>query len=156
MPTAFDRLLGETQGRIAPVNANPPAGEFVFALGSDTRGASFPLNVGDYARVEQTADVTGLKLIRFQAILRPPETVPTGTRWVFEWGLGSTAQGRREFSLGETLRIADGAVNVASLVGDQTIFFRLLFTFAEGAPLLTENGDNITTESGDPLEYEGS
>lgn len=146
MSTAFDRLQGITQGRLSPpAQANPVSGQAVFVLGSDTSGVYFPLNLGDYAQVQQTADTTGLKLIRFQAVLRSPTDVPEGTRWALEWGLESTVQGRRILSPGQSLHLRDGAINVTTLEGDQTFFFRLRFIGASGFPPIIEG---ITPSTG--------
>ena len=160
MPTAFNRRLGETQGRVEPVGANALDGSFVFALGSDVSGSKYPINLGDSVRVEQTADVTGIKLIRFQAILRPPASLPAGTRWIAEWGVGHIVHGRRELPATEPVHLRDGAINVSAMSGNKTIFFRLRFvgtgpivdlvsiTPAGGTPLggspVTIKGWNLT------------
>ena len=47
MSTAFTRLLGTTQGRIAPANASAFQGDYVFALGSDVPGVVGTFNLND-------------------------------------------------------------------------------------------------------------
>lgn len=140
MTTVFSRLAGATQGRIAPVNAVPPDGSFVFCLGSDLPGAFERIVSGDAVVLSQAADITalGIVLVRFTATLRAPAALPTsyldtadgsthaaGLRWVFSWLVGSAVYGSRELSASRTVTIRDGALDVSRLTGVQTIKFSL-------------------------------
>ncbi len=125
MSTAFDRLLGDTQGRIDPRNATAAQGDFVFALGSDTTGVKYTFNLNDNALLQQQADVTGVNFIRFSATLRPPKTMPAGTKWQLQWGLDGTVHGYRDLVPGRTLYIRDGVISTTGLSGNHNIRFRL-------------------------------
>ncbi len=129
MSTALNRLLGTTQGRIAPVGARPPSGTYVFVLGSDVPGQRYRFLNGDKVTVEQTADATGQKLLRFWATIRGPETMPGDAKWTLEWGVGVDVHGSRVVEPGRTTLInEDSVVNLTSLAGDHTVFFRLVFS----------------------------
>jgi len=142
------RRFGVTQGRIAPTGVTPELGAFVFCLGSDLAGDVQQIVDADSIEVTQTADVTGIKLVRFTAHVRPPalltgDTVqPDGgivracrdtadgnmvsgvVYWVFSWAINAVRY-RRTLYPGRTLIIRDGAVDVSQLVGNQTIKYRL-------------------------------
>ena len=45
---AWNRELGTTQGRIAPLGFAPPSGTYAFVLGSDLPGLLQKLAVGDH------------------------------------------------------------------------------------------------------------
>lgn len=123
--TPFNRRAGVTQLRIQPTGAAPGLGSYVFCFGSDLPGVFVQANLNDGVELSQTADVTGIALVRFRAVLRPPSTAPVGGRWVFEWRVNATTYGSRELKAGRVLSIADGAIDTSQLSGNQTIKFRL-------------------------------
>jgi phage tail-like protein len=125
MSTALNRLLGSTQGRIKPNGTTPPLGEYVFALGSDVAGITYTFNTGDNVLVAQTADMTGQKLVRFTAVVRPPTSMPASVWWELEWGVDAQVHGSRKLTPGSTLQLIDGVINVTSLVGNHDLKFRL-------------------------------
>lgn len=141
MASAFERLSTETQGRIVPAYAPAGLGAHAFVLGSDAPGDVQRLSLGDQVMLTQTADITGVKLVRFRARLRPPASLPVegldldqagavpsvavAPRWVFDWGVGLVVHGARELAPGRTLFVNDGAVDVSQLSGPQTLRFRL-------------------------------
>lgn len=141
MASAFERLSTETQGRLAPIFAPPVLGEHLFVLGSDAPGDVQRLALGDQVVLEQACDVTGLKLVRFRARLRPPAAlpavgydldqvgavpeVPVAPRWLFKWGVGAAVHGVRELRPGRVLAVNDGAIDVSQLSGTQTLRFYL-------------------------------
>lgn len=142
MTTAFDALLGTTQGRIQPASVVPPLGDYVFCLGSDVAGVVRRVVSGDGVTLTQTADVTGLVLVRFRALARPPSALPAayrdtadGTlgvgalRWVFSWGVNALVQGRRTLMPGRSLDLSDGAIDVSQLLGNQTLKFALVAAY---------------------------
>ena len=69
---AFTARLGVSEGRVerAP-------GDVVFALGDLTPGWTADFAAGDYVEVAQTADLTGVAVVRVTGTLRAP---PAG-RW---------------------------------------------------------------------------
>jgi hypothetical protein len=97
----------------------------VVCLGFDEPGHAYELNVGDEIRLYQTADVSGLRCVTFQARLRPPPSVPAGARWAFVWGVGATEHGRRVLAPGRTRDMVAGAIDVSQLTGDQELRFTL-------------------------------
>lgn len=141
MASTFERLSTETQGRVKPAHAAPLLGNYVFVLGSDVPGDVQRFSVGDQVVLEQTADVTGLKLIRFRARVRGPVSVPTTgydldvigsvplvpvtVRWLFQWGVGADVHGTRELLPGRTIVVNDGAIDVSQLAGNQALRFVL-------------------------------
>lgn len=141
MSTAFNRRVGELQGRIAPVGAVPVIGAFVFCFGADVPGDVRRLAIGDQYRLEQSADVTALALVRFRCRVRGPASMPTlgldltqvgsvpevavAPFWVFEWGVGAAVQGARVLAPGRVLTVNDGAVDVSQLTGVQALHFTL-------------------------------
>lgn len=142
MSSPFDRLLGVTQGRIRPTGVVPGLGEFVWCLGSDVPGDTHWLAAGDRVSLSQTADVTGLVLVRFRFQVRPPEAMPSSylntvngavvqgsPRWVFSWGVDAVVHGRREVPHGRRLDVRDGAIDVGSLMGNQELRFTLQLVY---------------------------
>ncbi len=129
MSTAFNRLLGTTQGRIAPVNAHPPLGTYVFCLGADDIGRTWKFLSGDKVTVSQAADMTGQKLVRFWGTVRPPVSMPGDAAWTLEWGVNAQVHGSLLLEPGRT-RVIDeeAAINVTSLGDPNTLFFRLVFS----------------------------
>ena len=122
---AFDRLFGSGQGRIEPVNASAFDGDWVFCLGSDLAGAEWDLNPNDGIELSQAADITGLKLVRFKAHLRAPETMPAARGWYLRWFVGAVEQSSILLEPGEELDIEDGAFDVSQVTGTQTLKFVL-------------------------------
>lgn len=135
---AFTRRIGIASGRIQPTGAAAVLGTHVFCFGSDVAGDVQKIVTGDGMMIVQTADVTGLKLVRFRAKMRPPSGLPaqyldtadgtfhTGSlRWFFKWGINLTTHGQREIKPGRLLDIQDGAIDVSQLVGNQDIKFIL-------------------------------
>ncbi len=142
MASVFERLSTETQGRLAPAFAPPLLESYAFVLGSDRPGDVARLRIGaEQVVLAQTADVTGLKLLRFRAYARGPARMPeTGfdldhvgafpdvavaPRWLFQWGVGGAIHGTRTLLPGRSLVIHDGAIDVSQLTGSQTVRFYL-------------------------------
>lgn len=163
MTSAFEYLSTEEQGRVRPVGAPPVLEDFVFVLGSDRAGDVQRFAIGDKVVLEQTADVTGLKLVRFRATVRGPAVMPAiaydldaalstpGTpntaatdeaaaqvaaapKWYLTWGVGNAVHGTRELLPGRTLTINDGAIDVSQVTGDQALRFTLKLVIDPGDP----------------------
>lgn len=100
---------GVAQGRIQPRFATPTHGLWDFCLGYDggeDREPEFMLNVGEEIKIEQAADLTGIKLINFAWTMRTPSTLPVAETLVnagavrFKTGdLFSTGDGCRGIQL---------------------------------------------------------
>ena len=123
--TAWNRELGTTQGRVAPVGFAPPQGEFAFVLGRDLPGLRQKLNVGDFAEVKQTADFGDAKLVRLRARMRPPEALPAGLAWRASLRIDGVERVGVLLPPGKTRDRVDLAANVSKLTGNHELAFRL-------------------------------
>jgi hypothetical protein len=74
--TAWNQQLGTEQGRLAPVGYTPTQGSYAFALGNDVAGRCVRIQAGDFVEVEQTADLGGSTLLRFNGRMRAPLQLP--------------------------------------------------------------------------------
>lgn len=120
--------LGTTQGRIVPSGWTPPEGTHAFVLGSDVPGVERSFVAGDYMRVEQSADLTGIKSIRPRVRVRPPSSIPAGAKWSIIFGVDTDGQvvyeldGSADSALtGETRDIDDVVINTSALSGTHAI-----------------------------------
>lgn len=142
MSTALSRLYGSEQGRITPAFLSKIAGDFVFVLGSDRPGVVQRFVQDDQIILEQTADITGVKLVRFRAQIRAPSSIPSvgisttggaglfpeisvAPSWTFSWGVGTDVHGSRLLEVGKTYVMNDGAIDVSQLTGNQALRFTL-------------------------------
>ncbi len=121
--------LGTNQGRIQPQGWDPPEGTFVFALGADAPGTTAALNLGDYIETYQRATLTGVKMVRVRARLRPPASMPAGVVWEFSLRIGDTVRARQLLEPGRPRERAFAA-NVAALSGAHVIALRLTLVSA--------------------------
>lgn len=133
------RRLGVTAGRIMPSAVPAVLGSYVFVLGSDLPGDFEKIVSGDSLVLSQTADITGLKFVRFRARVRAQADAPpyyyvddadgsegsSSLTWQFWWGIGATRHGERTLTPGRTLDLRDGAIDVSQLSGNQTFKFVL-------------------------------
>lgn len=150
MSSVLTSLYGTTQGRIQPVNSTPVLEDNVFCLGSDVPGVLAQFKLGDGLLLEQTADVTGIVLIRFRAKITARDSAIVGAldldepsvdhssvyatidpffndaaTWQFSWGVNATTHGYRNLRSGQTLDLRDGTIDVSQLTGNQALRFRL-------------------------------
>jgi hypothetical protein len=123
--TAWNRELGTTQGRIAPVAFTPPEGTFAFVLGRDLPRLTQKLEVGDFVEVKQTADFGDAQIVRFRARMRPPETVPAGIAWKASLRIDGSERASALLVPGRMRDRVDLAANVSQLTGDHELAFRL-------------------------------
>lgn len=123
--TAWNSALGTHQGRIAPTEATPPEGAFVFVLGSDSPGHFFKLKPGDFSEVAQVADFGDTTLLRARVTVRPPAFVPSGLRWVLSVRIDGAEYAQVGIAVGRERFLSDVAANVSKLSGNHQLAFRL-------------------------------
>ncbi len=123
--TAFNRELGETQGRIRPSGFSAPEGTFAFVLGRDFPGLAQRLNIGDFVEVRQTAHFGDAKLVRVRARLRPPASTPVGIAWRASLRVDGDIRASALLEPGRTRERVDLAANVSKLSGEHELGFRL-------------------------------
>ena len=114
---------GVQMGRVAP-SGWTPVGTYSMCFGLVSELA-FELNLNDEVHLAQTADVTGVKTVTFQANIRPPTVVVAGTKWLFTWGIGSAVHGQRELVAGRTRSLSTCAIDTSQVTGMQEIRFTL-------------------------------
>ena len=122
---AFTSRLGVGQGRIAPLNAAPASGEYVFVLGEDEPGRVFELAPGDRAEVVQDTDLTGVDLVRAHLRLRVPASLPAGLGWEASIVVDGVKAARATCRPGRKREITDLAANVSKLAGVHQVGVRL-------------------------------
>jgi hypothetical protein len=122
--TAWNREMGTTQGRIAPLGF-APQGTFAFVLGRDLPGLRQTLEVGDFAEVKQTADFGETKLVRLRARMRPPADVPVGVAWKASLRIDGAERASTILVPGRPRDRVDLAANVSKFSGDHELALRL-------------------------------
>jgi len=122
---AFTARLGLGQGRIAPSNAGPASGDYVFVLGEDEPGRVFELAPGDRAEVVQDTELTGVDLVRAHLELRVPSSLPAGLAWEASIVVDGTKRARATCPAGRERRITDLGANVSKLSGVHQVGVRL-------------------------------
>ncbi|RTL06465.1 hypothetical protein EKK58_05790 [Candidatus Dependentiae bacterium] len=80
MATWWNAEFGRYQGRIAISDA--PDGSYVYQLGHALPGIIAGVNEGDYHKIEQTADFSGVKLLRATIRTRP---IPNAFLYIIYW-----------------------------------------------------------------------
>jgi hypothetical protein len=99
--TAFDNALGIFQGRVAPKQASPADGTFVWVAGFDAARTE-KLAFGDYSEIQQTIDLTDLSLLTARIWIKQPRSLIS----------------RRDLSAGlEVVALASSIVTGVTLVG---------------------------------------
>ena len=116
---AFTSRLGVGQGRIHPLNAPVPSGDYVFALGEDQPGRLFELEPDDHAEVTQQTDLTDVDLIRV------PKTLPVGLAWEVSILVDAAKVAAATCKPGCTRVLTDLAANVSKLMGLHVVGVRL-------------------------------
>jgi len=117
---AFRSRLGEGQGRI-----ESSAGEASFVLGDLEPGRSFDLQLGDYAEVVQTTDLTGVTLVRARCTLVVPAGLPTSLAWEASILIDGSKLASTTCGACRARELTDLAANVSKLVGDHEVAIRL-------------------------------
>jgi phage tail-like protein len=81
--TPFDAEYGTRQGRIEPTDGPAFQGAFVYQLGHDLPGQLREFAANDVHVIDQSATfTTGARTLRLKARVRPPTSMPAGTRWI--------------------------------------------------------------------------
>jgi hypothetical protein len=113
---AFTARLGISEGRLTE-----DSGDVVFVLGDLDPGRFHDLATGDYVEIAQTADLTGVAVVRVRGTLRAPV--------VGSWRVGLRVGGREVAGLGgwpgKTRGVTDLAANVSEASGPTEIAIRL-------------------------------
>jgi hypothetical protein len=123
--TAWERELGETQGRIEPSGFTPPEGTFAFVLGRDLPGLMQMLEIGDFVEVSQNADFGDANLVRVRARMRPPASAPSGVAWKAALRVDGIERASSLLEPGRMRDRVDLAANVSKLSGNHALAFRL-------------------------------
>lgn len=123
--TPFDTALGTRQGRISPVGFVPTSGDFAFVLGSDADGDVHDFEIGDYAEVQQSVDVSAENFIRARLRLRNPAQLPSGIGWQASITIDGAPRVTMLLGEGRTRDRADMAANVSKLTGNHDVGLRL-------------------------------
>jgi hypothetical protein len=121
--TAFTSRLGQGQGRLETPKA--ASGACAFVLGDVEPGRVFELVAGDHADVTQSADLTGVNLVRAYLRLRAPENVPAGLAWEAALIVDGVALARMRSKPGLERVVTDLAANVSKLSGVHVVGVRL-------------------------------
>lgn len=121
--TAFTSRLGRGQGRLETPKA--ASGACAFVLGDDEPGRFFELAPGDRAEVTQTADLTGVNLVRASLRLRVPASLPSGLAWEAALTVDGAALARLRARPGRERVVTDLAANVSKLAGVHVVGVRL-------------------------------
>jgi hypothetical protein len=115
---AFTARLGVSEGRIERV-----PGDVVFALGDVVAGWTAGVAAGDFVEVAQTADLTGVAVVRVTGTLR----APAAGRWRASLRVGGFDVAVLDAWAGRSRPISDLAANVSGLSGHAEIAVRLSF-----------------------------
>ena len=115
---AFSARLGIDDGRVSRGDGA------VFVLGSLTPGRVHYLQLGDFAEVVQSPDLTNVDLIRVDATITTSET-PTGIAWELAIWVDGIARASRRLRTGSGMRVRDLATNVAGMSGTHEVALRL-------------------------------
>ena len=122
---AFTSRLGLGQGRLAPVNAAPASGDYVFVLGEDEPGRIFELAPGDRAEVVQDTDLTDMDLVRAHLRLRVPASLPATLAWEVSIVVDGVKAARATCRAGRERVLTDLAANVSKLTSLHEVGVRL-------------------------------
>lgn len=119
-------FAGSIQGRITPTHATPVAGSWVLCLGADLPEHRAWLAANDRVDLSQTADVTGIALTRFKALVRGPrEALPTGASWVLTWSVAGVVVGTRTLGVRQLVTLTTPILPSTLLAGNAALAFRL-------------------------------
>jgi hypothetical protein len=117
---AFTSRLGLGQGRL-PASS----GTFEFVLGDAELGRWATLVLGDRVGLTQQANLTDVDLVRVQATLRVPASLPPTLAWEASIVVDGVKAARTSCAAGRTRRLTDLAANVSRLSGMHTVEVRL-------------------------------
>ena len=118
---AFTARLGVSEGRVTDAT-----GDVVFVLGDLEPGWFHDLVVGDYVEVAQTADLTGIALVRARGTFR----APAAGAWRLALRVGGLEVAGLAGWPGRTRAVTDLAANVSAASGPTEVAIRLTLTAA--------------------------
>jgi hypothetical protein len=121
--TAFTSRLGRGQGRLQTPKAT--GGDYAFVLGDVEPGRVFELAPGDHADVTQSADLTGVMLVRALLRLSVPVSTPAGLSWEASITVDGAKLATMRAKPGRERLVTDLAANVSKLSGVHTVGVRL-------------------------------
>ena len=122
---AFTSRLGVSQGRVQPRTTAPADGRWAFVLGDDEAGRRFAATLGDRAELVQTANLTGVALLRARLTLRVPADLPAGLAWAASLVVDGNQLATATAAAGRTRTVTDLAANVSKLTGVHQVGVRL-------------------------------
>ena len=117
---AFTSRLGLGQGRLPA-----PSGTFEFVLGDAELGRWATLVLGDRVELTQHANLTEVDLVRVQATLRVPASLPATLAWEVSIVVDGVKVARATCPTGRIRRLSDLVANVSRLSGLHTLEVRL-------------------------------
>jgi hypothetical protein len=117
---AFTNRLGLGQGRL-PASS----GTFEFVLGDTEPGRWATLVLGDRVGLTQEANLTDIDLVRVQATLRVPASLPAAVAWEASIVVDGVKFARATCSKGRARRLTDLVANVSRLTGVHALEVRL-------------------------------
>jgi hypothetical protein len=118
---AFTARLGVSEGRVVQGD-----GTIVFVLGDLEPGRLHDLSPGDYVELAQTADLTGVLLVRARGTLGAPAV----GRWRASLRIGGTEVATLLGWPGRTRTVTDLAANVSAATGPTEVAVRLTLVAA--------------------------
>ncbi len=126
--SAFDRRLGFEQGRIHGAQGfDPPEGEFLFVLGSDTPTQFATLTPGDYAEVSQWGTFASAKTLQLRARTRGPSAaLPGDLAWFAQIRIDDAVLLEMAVEPMVTRTLTDLALPIGSLVDVHKFACRLV------------------------------
>jgi hypothetical protein len=118
---AFTARLGTSEGRVTQDD-----GTIVFVLGDLQAGRFHDLVPGDYVEIAQTANLTGIALVRVRGALR----APAAGSWRVSLRVGGVEVAGLAGWAGKTRSVSDLAANVSALAAPTEIAVRLTLVAA--------------------------
>ena len=117
---AFTSRVGLGQGRLPA-----PSGTFEFVLGDAELGRWATLVLGDRVGLTQQANLTDVDLVRVQATLRVPASLPAAVAWEASIVVDGVKAARAMCPRGRARRLTDLVANVSRLSGVHALEARL-------------------------------
>lgn len=117
-------VAGHAAGRLKPEAYTAPDGSYVLLLGAEDPNVEEDVEVGDYASVNTTFDVTDLTLLTFALRFRNTASV-SGPDFKVVVELDGTELWSEQIPRGELRQYAKRTVNVAPFDGNAHLEIRL-------------------------------
>lgn len=132
MPDELIAYYGTQQGRISPTRFPPTDGAYAYTLGSDHEALPINAEPGDYIQIEQSIDLTGINVLRFNSRLAQAFNAPTGASFpsctiqrtevteIYDWrtqAYGTAVHPAVQTTVGEPYDVIDNSVLRVSVDG---------------------------------------